>query len=141
MPLYPATEADYPAATDLINQAFRGAHLLVWRDAPDSQILGTVWLEPAESGSWYLGLLTVRPNLQTQHLGRTILTAAEEFAKQDGATRIEMTVVNVRETLIAWYQRRGYTLSPKTKPFHYGDDRFGIPLRNDLYFAVLEKLL
>ena len=35
------------------------AHLLVHRDAADGTILGTVWLEPAENGAWYLGLFTV----------------------------------------------------------------------------------
>jgi GNAT superfamily N-acetyltransferase len=118
-----------------------GAELLLWRNTPDGPMLGTVWIEPAETDSWYLGLLTVQPDLQERHLGRTILSAAEEFVKVRGVTRIEMTVVNVRAKLIAWYQRRGYTLSPKTKPFHYDDDRYGIPLRDDLYFVVLEKSL
>ncbi len=52
-----------------------------------------------------------------------------------------MTVVHVRETLILWYQRRGYTLTGETKPFPYGDNRFGTPLRDDLHFVVLEKVL
>jgi len=52
-----------------------------------------------------------------------------------------MTVLMVRETLIAWYERRGYTLTGETKPFPYGDNRFGRPLRDDLYFVVLEKAL
>ena len=54
---------------------------------------------------------------------------------------MRMTVVNVRDTLIAWYQRRGYTLTGETKPFPYGDNRFGKPLRNDLHFVVLQKEL
>ena len=52
-----------------------------------------------------------------------------------------MTVLHVRDTLIAWYQRRGYTLTGETKPFPYDDNRFGTPLRDDLYFVVLEKHL
>jgi hypothetical protein len=47
--------------------------------------------------------------------------------------------VNVRETLIAWYRRRGYRETGETEPFPYGDDRFGTPLRNDLHFVVLAK--
>jgi ribosomal protein S18 acetylase RimI-like enzyme len=72
-------------------------------------------------------------------LGRTLLAAAEDFAKQRGARRIQMTVVNVRDILIAWYQRRGYTLSGESRPFPYGDDRFGKPTRDDLHFVVLQK--
>jgi ribosomal protein S18 acetylase RimI-like enzyme len=117
------------------------AHLLVTRDPADRSVLGTVWLEPKQDGVWYLGLLTVRPALQKQHLGRTLLAAAEEFAKQRGARKIRMTVLNVRDSLLAWYQRRGYTLTAETKPFPYHDKRFGNPLREDLYFVVLEKAL
>ncbi len=115
------------------------AHLLTYRDDPDGPLLGTVLLDPQKDGAWYLGLLTVRPNLQKRKLGRTLLADAEEFAKQRGARRIEMTVVNVRDTLIAWYQRRGYALTSETRPFPYGDERFGHPLRDDLYFVVLQK--
>ncbi len=115
------------------------AHLLTYRDEPNGPLLGTVLLDPQKDSVWYLGLLTVRPDLQKKQLGRTLLTAAENFAKQRGARRIQMTVVNVRDTLIAWYQRRGYSLTNETRPFPYGDERFGRPLRNDLYFVVLQK--
>jgi ribosomal protein S18 acetylase RimI-like enzyme len=117
------------------------AHLLTFRDEPRGELLGTVLLDPQKDGIWYLGLLTIRPDLQKRQLGRTLLSAAEEFAKQRGARRIEMTVVNLRDTLIDWYQRRGYTITGKTKPFPYGDERFGRPLRDDLHFIVLEKNL
>jgi ribosomal protein S18 acetylase RimI-like enzyme len=115
------------------------AHLLTYRDNPDGPLLGTVLLDPKQNGVWYLGLLTVRPNLQNRQLGRALLTAAEAFAKEHGARQIQMTVVNVRTTLIAWYERRGYTVTSETRPFPYGDNRFGKPLRDDLHFIVLEK--
>jgi ribosomal protein S18 acetylase RimI-like enzyme len=115
------------------------AHLLIYRDNPDGPLLGTVLLDPKQNGVWYLGLLTVRPDLQNRQLGRALLTAAEAFAKEHGARRIQMTVVNVRTTLIAWYERRGYTLTRETRPFPYGDNRVGKPLRDDLHFVVLEK--
>lgn len=117
------------------------AHLLVTRDAADGSVLGIVWLDPKADGAWYLGLLTVRPAQQNQQLGRTLLTAAENFAKERGAHTIRMTVLHVRDTLIAWYQRRGYALTGETKPFPYGDNRFGRPLRDDLHFVVFEKRL
>ena len=118
-----------------------GAHLLIHRDPEDKSILGTVLLVPAENDSWYLGMFTVRPALQNRHLGRAVLAAAEEFAKAHGAGSIQMGVLNVRETLIAWYERRGYTRSGKTQPFHYDDIRFGKALRDDLEFVILEKSL
>jgi ribosomal protein S18 acetylase RimI-like enzyme len=83
--------------------------------------------------------LTVRPDLQNRQLGRALLSAAEEFAKERGGRRIRMTVVNVRDSLIAWYERRGYRSTGETQPFPYGDERYGRPLRDDLHFVVLEK--
>ena len=116
------------------------ARLLTWRDEA-GDLLGHVWLEPAEEGAWYLGLLTVRPDRQDQQLGRRLLAASEDFARSHGAGRIRMTVIHQRETLIAWYQRRGYSVTGKTEPFPYGDERFGRPLRDDLFFDVLERAL
>jgi ribosomal protein S18 acetylase RimI-like enzyme len=118
-----------------------GSHLLIHREADDQSLLGSVLLAPEANGSWYLGTLAVDPSLQNRQLGRTLLAASEEFAKERGAVRMRMTVLSVRDTLIAWYERRGYMLTGETKPFPYGDDRFGRPLRDDLYFVVLEKSL
>jgi hypothetical protein len=52
-----------------------------------------------------------------------------------------MTVVHLRETLIGWYERRGYRRTGETEPFPYKDQRFGRPLRDDLHFVVLMKNL
>ena len=54
---------------------------------------------------------------------------------------MRMTVIDVRDELIAFYQRRGYRRTGITKPFPYGDVRFGEPKRDDLRFEVLEKAL
>ena len=107
----------------------------------EAPIQASVWLEPKTPARWYLGALTVDPALQSAGLGGQLLTAAEQWAAERGATTIEMSVVNVRDTLIAWYQRRGYQLTGETHPFPYGDSRFGTPLRDDLAFLVLEKHL
>ena len=110
------------------------AKLLLLRDTPGGPLLGCVWLEPHGSGVWYLGLLTVRPDMQDRQLGRTILSEAEEAVREGGGKVVRMTVVHLRTTLIAWYQRRGYALTGETQPFPYGD-----PPRDDLHFVVLEK--
>jgi ribosomal protein S18 acetylase RimI-like enzyme len=117
------------------------AHLLVWREGSGGELLGTVWLEPKDGATWYLGLLTVRPAMQNRKLGRALLAAAEEYVRTRGGRKVRMTVVNVREALIAWYERRGYELTGETELFPYGDERFGRPLRGDLGFVVLEKVL
>jgi hypothetical protein len=52
-----------------------------------------------------------------------------------------MTVIEQRDELIAWYERRGYARTGRHAPFPYGDARFGEPKRPDLRFVVLEKRL
>lgn len=122
------------------------AQLLLWRGETGT-LLGSVWLEPMQTsdpgkaGTWYLGLLAVDPRQQKRQLGRTLLAAAESYARARGAREIRMSVVNVRVALVAWYLRRGYMLTGETEPYPYGDDRFGRPLRDDLHFAVLTKEL
>lgn len=118
-----------------------GASFLKWVLPSSGQLSGCVWLEPMENGTWYLGSLATDPDQQNTGLGKTLLSAAEQWVRERGGSRVRMTVVNVRDTLIAWYLRRGYHRTGETEPFPYGDDRFGIPLRDDLTFVVLEKAL
>ncbi len=143
-----ASEAGVIAGTRLTQPQLRddlaskaGAHLLLYREDADAPLLGTVWLEPKSEATWYLGLLIIHPDLQNQRLGQQLLAAAEIFVQQQGGRHIRMTVLNVRHTLIAWYERRGYTRTGESQPFPYGDERFGKPLRDDLSFVVLEKML
>ncbi|MFD9100584.1 GNAT family N-acetyltransferase [Streptomyces virginiae] len=90
----------------------------------------------------YFGMFAVRPGLQGGGLGKEILAEAERRARETwGADEMRMTVVNVREELIAYYVRRGYRRTGELSPFPYGDERFGIPLRDDLAFELLVKPL
>ena len=115
------------------------ASLLKWEDTRTGPPRGCVWLEPLGNDLWYLGSLAIDPEQQNNGLGRTLLSAAEQWVRERGARRVRMTVVSVRDALIAWYLRRGYSRTGETNPFPYGNNRFGIPLRDDLCFIVLEK--
>lgn len=171
MNLQLATAPDLPEIVALTNLAFRGevgwtlegryiegerisletlkeniaehpeALVLIWRDEKDGTLLGSVWLQPRQADAWYMGLLAVRPEMQGQQLGRRMLEASEEAIRQRGAKRIRISVVNVRERLTTWYERRGYVRTGEKEPFPYGDDRVGKPLREDLEFVILEKAL
>ncbi|WP_429499306.1 GNAT family N-acetyltransferase [Robbsia andropogonis] len=102
---------------------------------------GCVWLEPREKDIWYLGSLTVDPQQQNRGLGQALLYCAEQWVLEHGGTLVQMTVVNVRDKLIEWYERRGYRDTGERWEFPYDDNRFGTPLRDDLNFVVLEKKL
>jgi len=142
------TEADYiggqrtdPALLRAELAATPGAVVLTLRDEPGGDLLGSVWLDPEEPEVWHLGMLTIRPDLQARQLGRTLLAEAEAYAAERGARRMRLTVINVRDILIRWYERRGYVRTGAWKPFPYGDERFGLPKRGDLRFEVFEKEL
>lgn len=104
--------------------------------------VGCVQVADQGAGLAYLGMLTVKPTLQSGGLGRRLLAAAEvEATARFAAARMEMTVIRQRPELIAWYERRGYALTGETRPFPLDDERFGRANRRDLEFVVLEKRL
>lgn len=90
----------------------------------------------------YFGMFSVRPTLQGGGVGKAMLAEAERIARDEWQLpAIRMTVIDIRDELIAFYQRRGYRRTGILKPFPYGDERFGVPKRDDLRFEVLEKVL
>ncbi len=101
-------------------------------------------IETAGDGSdvGYFGMFSVQPRLQDAGVGKTMLAEAERIARDDWQLpRMQMTVIDLRAELIAFYERRGYHRTGVFKPFPYGDERFGVPRRDDLRFEVLEKRL
>ncbi|HWC36191.1 MAG TPA: GNAT family N-acetyltransferase [Mycobacteriales bacterium] len=164
-----ATADDVDAVVALVQSAYRGdasragwtteADLLDGQrtdaeavratiDAPDRMVLlafdGRELLACCElrdrGDHAYFGMFAVRPALQGAGVGRAVLEAAEQHARDLWhATRMDMTVLRQREELIAWYERRGYRRTGATEPFPYGDERFGLPRRPDLILEVLTK--
>ena len=95
-----------------------------------------------EDGAGYFGMFSVVPGLQGGGVGKAVLAEAERLAREDfGMASMRMTVIDIRDELIAFYERRGYRRTGIKKPFPYGDARFGLPKRDDLRFEVLEKPL
>lgn len=95
-----------------------------------------------QEGAGYFGMFSVRPDLQGSGLGKRLLAEAERVAREEWhLPAMRMTVIDVRDELIAFYERRGYLRTGIRKPFPYGDARYGIPKRPDLRFEILEKKL
>ena len=113
--------------------------LSAWRgDEP----VGCILIADRGVGTGYFGMLSVSPTLQGGGLGRRLVEAAQAaLADRFGARRVRISVFPQRETLIGWYERLGYRLTGDTLPFPYGNPRFGLPLRDDLYFLVMERAL
>ena len=167
-----AGPADVPALHALIESAYRGESAKVgWTheadllggQRTDAQALGEIVADDAQvillaevggelhgcvlvadkgEGRCYLGMLTVRPDLQSAGVGATLLAEAEDLARNVLEARtMEMTVIKRRAELIAWYQRCGYADTGREAPFPAHDPRFGLPKVDDLVFAVLSKSL
>ncbi|MBV6441404.1 MAG: GNAT family N-acetyltransferase [Haliscomenobacteraceae bacterium CHB4] len=115
------------------------ANAVVLKYCNDSgEIEGCVFLNKKERGL-YLGMLTVRPDLQGRGIGKKLLEAAEAHAREQGCQFIYMNVFSTRKELIAWYERLGYYRTGETRPYEVNPD-FGIPTQS-LEFAILEKIL
>ena len=103
----------------------------------NNTIIGCVLLIEKEQ-QLYLGMLTVSPELQNSGVGKKLLQQAEIHAQKIGLPKIVMTVISVREELIAWYKRNGYVDTGAREPFPVSDVH--IPISDKpLEFIVLEK--
>jgi ribosomal protein S18 acetylase RimI-like enzyme len=108
----------------------------------DGAVVACCQLESRGGDIAYFGMFAVRPGMQGGGLGRRIITDVERIARDElGAREMQMTVISAREELIAWYERRGYRRTGVMTPFPYGDERFGVPQRDDLQFELLVKPL
>lgn len=162
-----ATLKDVSALNQLINSAYRGetskkgwtteANLLeglrtteqeltetiqdkkntILKFTQNEQIIGCVLLIKKEQ-QLYLGMLTVSPDLQNSGIGKQLLHQAETQALALGLPKIVMTVISVREELIAWYKRNGYQDTGAREPFPTSHAHSAIA-KEPLEFIVLEK--
>lgn len=82
----------------------------------DSAILGCVYLEINDE-MLYLSTLAVAPAAQGHGVGRQLLAAAQEYARQHGCTRIKISVLSARPELVAWYERHGYQRTGTSEAF------------------------
>jgi GNAT superfamily N-acetyltransferase len=166
-----ATRADIPAIEVLVTSAYRGdASRQGWTTEADildgqrvdsdsiaevidktnsrvllveraGRLLACCHIESQGKGC-YFGMFAVDPTLQGGGVGKLVMRQAERIAREDfRCAQMQMTVISIRDDLIAWYERRGYRRSGIYKPFPYGDERFGIPKRDDLRFELLVKAL
>jgi len=138
------TEADLIAGEQRADEAMvkevldmPGSVILVYQD-DQKEITGCVNLQQHEDRI-YLGMFSVMPKLQGGGIGKILLQASEDYAKQIKCRSIYMSVISVRTELINWYIRHGYVDTGERKPF-VEDGKTGRHLR-ELEFMMLEKAL
>lgn len=127
---------------DMLLHDIRRARSRVILAERDGDLLACAHVAEEADGAGYFGMFSVRPELQGGGVGKALLAESERVARDEWRLpAMRMTVIDVRDTLIAFYERRGYRRTGIHKPFPYGDPRYGLPKRDDLRFEVLEKLL
>ncbi|MDZ4794893.1 MAG: GNAT family N-acetyltransferase [Bacteroidota bacterium] len=124
---------DIPTLTSLMDNP--KATILKYTTADDI-LAGSVYLDKQERGL-YLGMLTVAPLQQAAGIGKQLMRAAEQYAKEHNCSCIFMNVISIRHELIAWYEKLGYFKTSETKPVSI-DPRFGVPTQ-PLEFVIMEK--
>jgi len=124
-----AKESDLPALMALVNEAFQVERFFLIGNRLDPErtrqhfekgrfllaeeedaLVGCVYVELQGDRS-YLGLLSVDPRRQKCGIGRRLVSAAEELAREIGARHVDLTVVNLREELLPLYEKLGYTVT------------------------------
>ncbi len=126
---------------DEIGEIIRGSRSQIRLAYRDGTLVGCVRIEDARDAG-YIGMVSVSPTVQATGIGRRLLAEAERIIRDElHFDRARMTVIGQRDTLMAWYLRRGYIVTGKREAFPYGEPRAGLPKRADLYFEVLEKPL
>lgn len=164
-----AARDDVRAVAMLIEKAYRGpaaatgwtneAHLLTGPRTGEDEIAGLIAdpesrfvlaeqngalvgcaLVQKDGEDGYFGMFSVDPAAQAQGLGKKLLAACEKAARAEWNSRaMGMVVINLRSELIAWYERRGYTLTGNREPFPF-DEAPGA-LRRDFDLVELKKPL
>lgn len=124
-----ATEADFDTILKLINDAFQVERFFKNRDRVDEADLkhyfesgtflvseekgrstGCVYVSRKEDRA-YFGLLSVDPAHQKKGIGRRLVAAAEEFARETGARFMDLKLINLRTELPGIYFKLGYRIS------------------------------
>jgi len=127
--------------TDVLRADIDRADSLIILGERGADLIGCAHIAKDGAETAYFGMFAVRPTGQNQGDGKRILAEAERLAVAEWDVRVmRMTVISLRDSLIAFYERRGFRRTGAHKPFHL-DTRFGVPRRDDLRLDVLEKVV
>lgn len=129
-----ATEIDFNSILNLVNAAFQVERFFKNQDRmtaadlasyfesgiflvieDDAQIVACVYVK-RDGDRAYFGLLSVDPSRQKTGLGRRLVAAAEEFARETGARFMDLRIIHLRTELPGIYAKLGYQITG-TEPY------------------------
>lgn len=102
-----------------------------------AEFVGCCLVQRRETGA-YLGMLSVRPDLQGGGVGGALVAEAERRAAHlFGQDRVDIQVLREDTRLVDWYEKRGYVQSGATLPFAAA----GARPKRPLHFVTMAKRL
>jgi N-acetylglutamate synthase-like GNAT family acetyltransferase len=129
-----ATETDFHAVLSLINTAFEVERFFKNQDRlsaadlesyfktgiflvaeDEGQIVGCIYVKRSGERA-YFGLLAIDPSRQKMGIGRRLVAAAEEFARETGAHFMDLRIIHLRTELPVIYAKLGYQITG-TEPY------------------------
>jgi GNAT superfamily N-acetyltransferase len=155
-----AEPADIPAIVEVINRAYRVEEFFVTGDRTSEDDVrarlqppakGFLVVDDAHAGPkserrlaaavyvelrgdrGYFGMLAVDPDRQGSGLGRSLVSAAEEYCRAASCLHIDIVMVNLRRELPAFYKQLGY-VPTGVVPFPDASR-----LRQDAHLVVMTK--
>jgi N-acetylglutamate synthase-like GNAT family acetyltransferase len=121
-----ATKADFDSILTLVNSAFQVERFFKNRDRltatdlesyfgngtflvgeDEGHIIGCIYVKRTGERA-YFGLLSIDPKRQKTGLGRRLVAAAEEFARETGAHFMDLKIIHLRTELPVIYAKMGY---------------------------------
>lgn len=106
----------------------------------DGELVGCAHVTQISPTAAYFGLFAVRPSEQGAGTGRHLLAEAERVAREEWQlATLEMTVLDVRTELLAYYGRRGFQPTGDRKPFPPPGIDSIVVLHEGLQLVVLRK--
>jgi predicted N-acetyltransferase YhbS len=155
MDIRTATQADFDSILNLINSAFQVERFFKNRDRLDiadlqshfvsgtfllteeaQRITGCIYVSRHNDRA-YFGLLAIDPARQKTGIGRRLVAAAEEFARETGARFMDLRIINLRQELPGIYEKLGYQVTG-TAP--YPSERNHL-LSQPVHFICMSKEL
>jgi predicted N-acetyltransferase YhbS len=134
----PASAADCPAITRLINTAFEVERFFIPNDRislesvqryldsgcyllaeNDSGLCGLIYFE-IRGIRGYFGMLSVRPDMQGQGLAHRLIHEVEKYLYNAQCRHLDIQIVNIRPELFPFYSKLGF-IETGTQPFVKSD--------------------
>lgn len=98
---------DRTNAADIAAKRASGTFLVIADPADPPRLVGSVYAI-ATGPRGYLGMLTVAPDAQGRGLSRLLVATVEDYCRRAGCSFLDLTVVNLRAELFAFYAGLGF---------------------------------